>query len=82
MKRGGCTGTTSPLPYKGLPEAVVVPRDGLRNATSRLDPVSQKEVVSFLQENAAETGLAIVLVTSRPGYCQDDIHTDHRSRRP
>ncbi|WP_172724420.1 hypothetical protein [Neorhizobium tomejilense] len=29
MKRGGCTGTTSPLPYKGLPEAVVVPRDGL-----------------------------------------------------
>ncbi|WP_105437111.1 ABC transporter ATP-binding protein [Neorhizobium sp. T25_13] len=32
-------------------------------ATSRLDPVSQKEVVTFLQEIAAETGLAILLVT-------------------
>ncbi|CAN7736645.1 ABC transporter ATP-binding protein [Neorhizobium sp. LjRoot104] len=32
-------------------------------ATSRLDPVSQKEVITFLQEIAAETGLAILLVT-------------------
>jgi peptide/nickel transport system ATP-binding protein len=32
-------------------------------ATSRLDLVSQKEVVMFLEEIAAETGLAIPLVT-------------------
>lgn len=32
-------------------------------ATSRLDPVSQKEVVTFLQEIVDETGLAVLLVT-------------------
>lgn len=32
-------------------------------ATSRLDPVSQKEVVTFLQEIVEETGLAVLLVT-------------------
>ncbi|ACP22064.1 putative ATPase component of various ABC-type transport system (plasmid) [Sinorhizobium fredii NGR234] len=32
-------------------------------ATSRLDPVSQKEVISFLQEIVRETGLAVLLVT-------------------
>jgi peptide/nickel transport system ATP-binding protein len=32
-------------------------------ATSRLDPVSQKEVVTFLLELVRETGLAILLVT-------------------
>jgi peptide/nickel transport system ATP-binding protein len=32
-------------------------------ATSRLDPVSQNEVITFLQEIVAETGLAVLLVT-------------------
>ncbi|WP_221996764.1 ABC transporter ATP-binding protein [Rhizobium laguerreae] len=32
-------------------------------ATSRLDPVSQQEVVTFLQEIVEETGLAVLLVT-------------------
>jgi peptide/nickel transport system ATP-binding protein len=32
-------------------------------ATSRLDPVSQQDVITFLQEIVEETGLAILLVT-------------------
>ncbi|AOF93950.1 ATP-binding cassette domain-containing protein [Sinorhizobium sp. RAC02] len=32
-------------------------------ATSRLDPVSQKDVVAFLMEIVAETGLAVLFVT-------------------
>ncbi|MGK9287121.1 ABC transporter ATP-binding protein, partial [Sinorhizobium meliloti] len=32
-------------------------------ATSRLDPVSQQDVVTFLQEIVEETGLAVLLVT-------------------
>jgi peptide/nickel transport system ATP-binding protein len=32
-------------------------------ATSRLDPVSQKDVITFLQEIVAETSLAVLLVT-------------------
>lgn len=32
-------------------------------ATSRLDPVSQKEVITFLQEIVRETGLAVLFVT-------------------
>lgn len=32
-------------------------------ATSRLDPVSQKEVITFLQEIAQETGVAVLMVT-------------------
>ncbi|MGE6786419.1 ABC transporter ATP-binding protein [Ensifer adhaerens] len=32
-------------------------------ATSRLDPVSQKEVVAFLQEIAQERGVAVLMVT-------------------
>lgn len=32
-------------------------------ATSRLDPVSQQDVITFLQEIVEETGLAVLLVT-------------------
>ncbi|TIP71242.1 MAG: ABC transporter ATP-binding protein, partial [Mesorhizobium sp.] len=32
-------------------------------ATSRLDPVSQKEVIDFLVQTVRETGLGILLVT-------------------